>query len=172
MQADGMVAIAARALQEALAKTVPFRMRRQLKKRPGQPVSITFDSDRSLLTVTEAAYGLYTHSVPATGHWPGKVQVAGEVLRRLADKYARDDRLSLVVTRDELSLLKNGSRISLKRIDEKGTAGIEEAPIPPNRKHKGAVVVPPDPVEKRLEWNDMWDFSARMPIPQHRKPTE
>ena len=171
MQADGMIHIIAQALLEAVSIAAPVRRRRgDPRRRKGNPVSITFDADRSLLTISEAAYGLAGHTVPATGRWPGRVQVAGDVLRGLAAKYAADDRLTLIVTRDELSLLKDGSRISVKRVDAKNTKGIDEKPLPPNRKHKGPVTIPPDPVQKRYEWNDMWDFSARMPIPQHRKP--
>ena len=171
MQADGMVAVNARALMEAIAIAAPARRHRgDPRRRKGQPVSITFDAGASLLTIAEAVHGLATQSVPATGHWPGRVQVADDVLRVLAGKYARDDQLTLIMTRDALSILKDGSRISLKRIDAAGARGIDAQPLPPNRRHKGPVTVPPDPVRKRYAWNDTWAFSARMPIPQHRKP--
>ena len=34
-----------------------------------------------------------------------------------------------------------------------------------------AARIPDSPPTGRFEWNDLWLFSARVPIPQHRKST-
>jgi hypothetical protein len=167
-----MIRITADALVEAITIAAPARRRRGDPRRlKGQPVSITFDPDSGLMTICEAAWGLASHAVRATGHWRGRVQVSGDVLRALARTYAADEVLTLVMTRDEFSILKgDNSRISLKRLDAGGRPGVVLRPIPPNRRHKGPVAVPTDPVEKRVSLNDTWAFSARVPMPQHRKP--
>ncbi len=64
--------------------------------------------------------------------------MSGDVLRKVAGAYAPDEVLTLVMTRDALSILKgDNSRISLKRVDAGGRAGVPMRPIPPNRRHKG-----------------------------------
>ena len=66
-----------------------------------------------------------------------------------------------------MCILRERSRITLKRLDKENNPGIKKRPQK-IRDHYGPVEVPPDPVGKRVELNNTWLFSARVPVPQHR----
>ena len=159
------IVLGAGALQEMLAAIVPrFKKRRRNKS---FPVTLSFDSNTGELFVEEARHGLSGYRIPAVGGWPEKVQVDGTVLKRMCDTFRPDDIVEFVPLRDELCILREGSRITLKRLDEENSPGIKKKPQK-IRGHKGPVEVPPDPVGKRVELNDTWLFSARVPVQQHR----
>ena len=80
--------------------------------------------------------------------------------------------IKLIVLEDEFCVLHEGSQIRLKRVDAVGKPAIEHRPIPRDPKHMGPIEVPPDPVGKRVELDDTWAFSARVPMPQHRNPKD
>ena len=164
MHKEHGIVIDAGALQEMLALTVPLFKKRRWNK--AFPVTLSFDSKKGELFVEEARHGLSGYRVPAVGGWPEKVQVDGTVLKRMCDKFRPDDRVELVPLRDELCILREGSRITLKRLDKENNPGIKKKPqkIDPY----GPVDVPPDPDGKRVALNDTWWFSARVPMPQHR----
>ena len=164
MHKEHGIVLGAGALQEMLAAIVPlFKKRRRNKS---LPVTLSFDSKAGELFVEEARHGLSGHRIPAVGRWPDKVQVDGTVLKRMCDTFRPDDVVELVPLRDELCILRDGSRITLKRLDKENSPGIKKKPQKAN--HFGPVEVPPDPVGKRVELNDTWLFSARVPVPQHR----
>ena len=93
----------------------------------------------------------------------------GRRLRRVAATYSADIVIELVATESELCLLKTGSVVRLNRTDGKGKQKIKQMPIPRDPRHRGPVVVPPDPIGKKIELNDTWGFSARVPMPRDPK---
>ncbi len=164
MRKEHGIVLGAGALQEMLAAIVPlFKKRRRNKS---FPVTLSFDSKAGELFVEEARHGLAGYRISAVGGWPEKVQVDGTVLKRMCDTFRPDDIVELVPLRDELCILRDGSRITLKRLDKENSPGIKKKPQKVD--HFGPVEVPPDPVGKRVELNDTWLFSARVPVPQHR----
>jgi len=153
-------------LAEAVTAVVPKRRRRK-----PYPVSLVYFADDEALGVKEARHALRGYRVQATGNWPEKVQVDGHVLVALVGKYPADSEIELVALDEELAILQGRSQIRLKRFDPGGSRGIVETP-PKTKGYYGPVEWPPDtPPKGRFEWNDLWLFSARVPIPQHRKST-
>jgi len=167
MKAQGSITLTAGQLLEALAVAVPKR-RKNSRRRKAWPITMELDNDRAILEIAEAKHALKGYEVTTTGTWPEKVQVDGQLLRQLIEKYAPEDIVEVVATDEELCLLKSGSTIRIKRLDGGGKPGIKRRPIPQDPRHTGPVDVPPDPVGKRVELGDTWDFSARVPMPQHR----
>ncbi len=171
MKVPGSIKLAAGQLQEALAVAVPKR-RKNSRRKQTWPITLELDNDRAILEISEAKHALTGYEVTVTGTWPEKVQVDGQLLRRLVEKYSREDDIEMVATDEELCLLKSGSIIRIKRLDGGDNPGIKRRPIPQDPRHTGPVEVPPDPVRKRVELADTWPFSARVPMPQHRKPKD
>ena len=125
-----------------------------------------------MLEISEAKHALTGYEVTVTGTWPEKVQVEGQLLRQLVEKYSLEDVIEMIATDEELCLLKSGSIIRIKRLDGGDNPGIKRRPIPQDPRQTGPVEVPPDPVRKRVELADTWHFSARVPMPQHRVPKD
>ena len=130
------------------------------------PVTITYA--KAVATVTEAQYGLRSQQLPAKGKWAERVQVDGRRLRKVFDVLPADAQVELTAAASELVIETGKTQIRMPRLDLDG--GIEQVPIPRDPKHQGKVEVPPDPVGKRVELADTWQFSARVPMPQHRDP--
>jgi hypothetical protein len=166
MKKKHTIAVPAGALLEALITIFPQR-RRVSKTRP-YAVTLKYDRRGKHLSIEEAQHGLCEYTIPAEGTWPEKVQVDGVLMKRLCKKFGRNDIVELIPLRDELCLLVKETRIVLKRLDPNNEPGIEKTP-PPFQVRTGPVEIPPDPHEKRFAWNDTWAFSARVPMPQHRK---
>ena len=164
MHKEHGIVIGAGALQEMFALIVPRFKKRRWNK--AFPVTLSFDTKTGELFVEEARHGLSGYRVQAAGEWPEKVQVDGTVLKRMCDTFPPDDIVELVPLRDELCILRERSRITLKRLDKENSPGIKKKPQKVD--HFGPVEVPPDPDGKRVELNDTWLFSARVPMPQHR----
>ena len=162
------ISVDAAHLIEAISITVP-KARGQKQRSTRYPITIRFDEWGSMLRVTEARYGMKGHEAPAKGSWPAQVQIDGRKLRMLVEKLNTDAAVTLTATAGALVLSSGSFRIALERIDANGS-GIEQTNCPKNKKHKGPVEVPRDPVGKRVELDSSWGFSARMPVPQHRKP--
>jgi hypothetical protein len=74
-----------------------------------------------------------------------------------------------MVTAEQVTIVCGKSRIALPRSDHDRPPIVEKA-LKPDPRHRGKPYVPPDPVGKRVAWGDNWLFSARVPMPQHRKP--
>lgn len=156
-------------LRHALSIVVPTRRKNARRTKPW-PLSLSFEAESQALSISGVNIAAKSHQIAATGRWPSRVQVDGQNLKKIAVKYHARDVLYLVATRDGLSIQKSGSCIDMPRLDAKGAPGYDEIPAPPDPRHTGPIAVPPDTNEKRFEWADTWDFSARVPFPQHRKP--
>ncbi len=167
MTESGSLHVRAGEFHDALAFAVPAKKRRVALKRP-IVVSLTYDSDARLLTISDALYGERRQLIPALGIWPGRVQVNGEIFRRMLSKFPPATDIALMPTKDALVVLTAQSRLVAPRTDRNGV-GVDERPLPPSRQHRGKTIVPPDPTTKRVELADTWRFSARVPMPQHRE---
>ena len=172
MRSRGYIEITAGLLQEALAVAVPDRRRNSRRKKKAWPLTLEHRPEESILDIAEARHALRGYDLTAVGHWPEQVQVDGHVLRRMVETYDPAAVIKLIVLEDEFCVLYEGSQIRLKRIDAGGKPGIKRRPIPRDPKHMGPIEVPPDPVGKRVELDDTWAFSARVPMPQHRPPKD
>ncbi|GLI95329.1 hypothetical protein LMG27198_43210 [Methylocystis echinoides] len=151
-------------LAEALKPAKPHAL--QKKPKP-VPVALEQDYVTQALSVIEAKHGLFAKVIDATGDFPKSVHVDGTSLEKLASSWPPDTLLELAADAERLTILAGKSRVSIPRLDSGGTTPILRTPIPPNKKHKGKVVVPPDPASKRVALADTWGFSARVPMPQH-----
>jgi hypothetical protein len=169
MKIEHAISVPAIALIEAL--TTIFPQRRKVSKTRPYAVTLKYDQMRKHLSIAEARHGLCEYTVPAEGTWPDKVQVDGVLLKRLFKKFGRNDIVELIPLQDELCLLVKETRIALKRLDPNNELDIEQSP-PPSQVRNGPVEIPPDPHQKRFAWDDTWSFSARVPMPQHRKPRD
>ena len=148
---------------------VPAR-RKKSQRGKAWPITITFDRSASLLSITEARYGLKSFRVPADGEWPDRVQIDGYLFRRMVATFHGNVMLELVVTADDLCIAHDNTIVRLVRIDSTWKPAVIRRDFPPNRRHKGPVEMPPDrdPRYTRVELDATWPFSARMPVPQHR----
>ncbi len=139
MKVPGSIRLAAGQLQEALAVAVP-KQRKNSRRKQTWPITLGLDNDRSILEISEAKHALKGYEVTATGTWPEKVQVDGQLLRQIVEKYSREDVIELVATDEEFCLLKSGSIVRMKRLDGGGKPGIKRRPIPQDPKHTGPVI--------------------------------
>jgi len=171
MSDHGRISIGAGNLQEALTLVVPKASKNRLKPKP-TPIIVTFDERVSMLRIEEAKHGAKSHEVPATGVWPFEAQIDGRKLRGLCEKLKPDVIVTIDVDLARLTLSSASFKAVFERIDAGGKPGIKRTNLPKNPRHRGKVEVPPDPTGKRVELDATWDFSARMPVPQHRKPKD
>ena len=144
-----------------------------LKKKP-KPIIVCLEHEfvAGTLAVIEAKHAAFAQSISASGDWPGPVQVDGVLLYRLAANWPPDAEVELSADADSLIIKLGKAVVRVARSDAKGGKPIKRTVQPPDKRHKGKVEVPPDPVGKRVELNATWLFSARMPVPQHREPIE
>ena len=164
-----MIKLKAGRLAEALKPVKPH----PLRKRPKPiPVSLEQDALSGELSVIEARHGVFAKSVPCHGDWSSPVQVDGLLLLKFVTSWPPETELELVAEVETLALRAEKSISYVKRLDAGGKNPIVRTPMPPDNRHKGKVVVPPDPVVKRVELADTWGFSARVPMPQHRDPED
>jgi hypothetical protein len=150
-------------LKKALQTVLP---RRSPKRKPFA-ITLRFDSATGMIELFEAKYEAKGYVVPAKGLWPPRVQIDGNILRALLDKFAARDRLEIDAEPDQLMVRRETFRFIVGRIDKGGSAGIAAGP-PPKQAHKGPIPVKPEKPGKRVELHDTWGFSARVPMPQHR----
>lgn len=162
---DAILKVMAADLVKALAPARPH----PLKKKP-RPVivSLEFDMDAATLAVIEAKHAKFATLIPASGAWPVSVQVNGILLQRLMTKWPAEAVVEMGATSSALTLRVRNSVITLERTDGGGTKSIRRSPPKPDKRHRGKVEIPPEPVRKRAELADTWHFSARVPMPQHR----
>ena len=171
MKSQGSIKIRPDLLAEAVTAVVPSRKKPSRKRKP-YPLSLVYFAEDKALGVKEAYHALRGYRVPATGHWPDKVQVNGVVLAAIVLKLAASSEIELVALDEELVILQGRSQIRMKRLDPGDNPGIVETAPRRDWRHTGPVVMPPDePPTHRFEWNDTWLFSARVLFPQHRKST-
>jgi len=164
-----MLKVKASDLAEALKPAKPH----PLKKKP-KPllVSLEYAFAAGTLAVIEAKNGAFAESLPAIGDWAGPVQVDGVLLCRLAATWPSVSELELSADAEALVIRMGKSISRVARLDGGGATAVKRMPPKPDKRHKGKVEVPPDPEGKRVELADTWTFSARVPMPQHRKPKD
>jgi hypothetical protein len=98
--------------------------------------------------------------------------VEGILLQKLVATWSPDTELELSADAEALTVRAGKSASRVMRIDGGGSKPIVRTPLKPDPRHKGKVVVPPDPITKRVALADTWGFSARVPMPQHRDPKD
>jgi hypothetical protein len=155
------------ALAEALKSLKPVKPTRG--RRAPKPV-VTLDSQTSAgrASVTEAHYGIFSETIAAKGPLPGPVQLDGTILRNMVSRFPPDTVLSLEADAACLTIRTGRTTLKIPRLDCGGSAPIEHAPLPKQKRYK--VSVKPDPVRKRVALADTWGFSARVPMPEHSDP--
>lgn len=139
-----------------------------LNRRGGRMISLEFKTNTSVLWIREAEYAIRATSISASGSWPRRIVVSGEDFRKVSEKLPRNTQIELVAMEAELCILTGAAQIRIPRDRGSGLEKINPKPLPKNPKHKGPVAQPPAPVGKRVELSDSWNFSARVPMPQHR----
>jgi hypothetical protein len=169
MVPSGVITVPAKMLQEAVAVAIPSDLRRSWRKK-SWPVSIVLDRKLRLLHIIESRHELAGYDLPLTGTWPERVQVDGRAFRHVVETYAPNEILELMAYPDRIEIKCGRSPFSMPRLDAPGREAIETRPIPRDKRHKGPVKIKDEPFHGRVELNDTWDFSARMPVPHHRFP--
>jgi hypothetical protein len=157
-------------LQECILVVVP-KLRKNSKPKP-MPVNLTYDEHSNSFRISDAKHAEKVSSIPAIGNWPKLVQVDGRKLHTFIFRCESNKSILLSVDGEALNLKYGTSSMQLIRLDGRGKKGIKTKPRPPDPRHTGPIVHPPDPVGKRVELNDTWLFSARVPVPQHRRNEE
>jgi hypothetical protein len=146
-------------------------VRRSSKLRAPKPVfvSLDFDTRRKLLVISDAKHGAIEKAARASGTLEGPVQVDAAQLARFIGTLGDDVDVSLTASANHLSIAAGASRMQVARVDGGGRKGIKLRPVEPDKRHKGKVEMPHDPVAKRRAENDTWGFSAHVPMPALRK---
>lgn len=130
------------------------------RKRKALPVILAAKAGR--FGIADAKYRATTAEIHCIGRWIGTAEVDGVQFRKI---------LNTITDKESINILKNSSyivikgdtfTINLKRLDPLNKNKTKRAPLP----HKGKVEHQPDPTTKRVEYYDMWDFSARVPMPK------
>ncbi len=105
MKSQGSIKIRADLLAEAVTSVVPRRTRKPY------PLSLVYFAEDKALGVKEAYHALRGYRVPATGHWPDKVQVNGVLLAALVVKFPAEPEIELVAL-DEVPSQKRNTTVS------------------------------------------------------------
>ena len=164
-----MLTVKAGALLEALPETARAR---KTKKHKAAYVSFVFDARRDALTVSDARHGAVEMSLRAEGEWDGSAQIDAALLARFLATHAPQVDVTLTLAADQISIAAGQSRMQVPRLDAGGSGGIALRPVGPDKRHKGKVEVPPDPVAKRRAEHDSWGLSAHVPMPPLLKQEE
>jgi hypothetical protein len=170
MSNDFKIEFEVRLLLEGLSVAVP-KLRKNAKSKP-IPINLTYNEKTKSFGLFDAKHAEMGCDIPANGNWPELVQVDGRKLNTFLIKCDPKQSILLSVDDDMLNLKYGTSKMQLHRLDCLGIKGIKTKPRPPDPRHTGPVVHPPDPVGKRVELRDSWLMSARVPMPQHRTDAE
>ena len=165
----GLITVAAKMLQEAVAVAIPSDFRRTWRKK-SWPVSLVHDVERCVFHIVESRHELAGYELPMTGTWPDRVQLDGRAFRHVIETYAPNEMLQLLAYPDRLEIKSDRGSFSMSRLDRPGQKPIKTRPMPRDKRHKGPVKVVDQPPQGRVELHETWDFSARMPVPHHRFP--
>lgn len=165
----GSIKIIASKLQEALSKTVPLP-RKNAKRKKAFPITISYDHKNSVMSISEAFHERTAIDLDIPCEWPDSVQVDGVVLRKAVATYKPNDFLELHSLPDSVEIINGISKFKMPRLDGLNGSKIIKKPIPKNRRHQGKVVVKEEPFIGRVELDETWGFSARMPVPHHQYP--
>lgn len=148
---------------DLLKALAPARPHPRKKKPKPVPVSLSF-SNRNLIIV-EAKHGLFEEKVPARGKWKNLVQLDGIMLDRVIQSWKEIEEIELSVKDQSLILVSGKSKSTLPLLEKY----IEQQPFKRDPKHLGKPYITPDPVGKRVQYDDTWLFSARVPMPEKDK---
>lgn len=166
---EAVLTVRAGDLQRVLDAVVPTT---QVRKGLKVPITLAFPQEEGMgeLEVSDAVHGARSNRPAARGEWRESCQMVGVDFRTLLDTYPPEAELDLIQTEANLIIRRGRSRLTIPRLDGPGKRKIHQRRKRPDPRHKGPVVVSPDPVQKRVAWNDTWDFSARVPMEEHKKP--
>ena len=165
----GQFTIAAKSLCDAVRKVVSAKKRRS-KRNARYPINLSYDSKRMLMQIADSQYGLVSFELPLKAKWPDCVQVDGLQFTHVLETYNENELLKLTVYHSIVKITRGNSVFSMARLDAPGCSPVERKPLPPNRRHKGPVRIKDEAHIGRVELDTTWDFSARMPVPQHLHP--
>lgn len=160
-----MLRVGAGELAQALIRT---KSRKAPKNLRPLVVSLEYRIESGQLAVIEAKHAAFATAIEAEGDLVGAVQLDGRALYKYAATWPPETRLELSAEAAHLAVRSGGSFVRIPRTDACGKRPVVRKPLPPNKKHKGKVEIPPDPVGKRQALDASWGFSARVPIPPHK----
>ena len=163
----GKLTISVKALMETLNVVVP-KLRKNQRAKP-YPVQFEYRNWSGTIRIYEFKKGLVGGDVAAKGALPEIVQINGRPLRSFVERCDPDGEIDLVAFDDVVCLSIGSSRMQISRFDAPGK---KKKKRPDPYAAHSPVEVPPDPKEKRVELADTWAFSARVPVPQHRKKSD
>jgi len=117
MEKEHSIAIPAGVLQKALTIVLPQQS--EVSESELSAVALDYDQTEKHLSLEEARHGICAYSIPVEGTWPEKIQVNGDLLKRLCNKLGSSDIVELIPLREELCLLVKNTRIVMRRLDLK-----------------------------------------------------
>jgi hypothetical protein len=166
---EAVLTVRAGDLQRVLDAVVPTS---QVRKGLKVPITLAFLQVEGMgeLEVSDAVHGARSDRLAARGEWRESCQMVGADFRTLLDTYPPEAELDLIQTEANLIIRRGRSRLTIQRLDGAGKRKIHQRKQRPDPRHKGPVVIPPNPVQKRVARNDTWAFSARVPMEEHKKP--
>jgi hypothetical protein len=160
-----MIKVLAGQLAAALSKTA---QRAGSKRSKPIIVSIEYRVESGALSVVEAKNAVFATSLDAEGDLVGATQIDGRPLYKYASSWPPETHLEITTNAEHLIVRTGSSIVKIPRTDDDGRKPIVRKPLPIDKKHKGKVEIPPDPVRLAEPLADMWSFSARVPMPSHR----
>ena len=166
MSKDNKIVFEVGLLFEGLTAVVP-KWRKKSVPKPF-PINLVFNKEHKFFELCGAKHGEIRYEIPARGKWPELVQVDGRILQKLLSTFDPKETVDLVVDDATLQINCGNLKAQLRRIDGRESKGIKTTPKLPDQRHLEPVTHPPEPIGKRVELNDTWLFSARVPVPQHR----
>ncbi|WP_291207147.1 hypothetical protein [Hyphomonas sp.] len=159
------ILVAAGLLQGCLRLVLPRRPSNRAKVKDFA-ITLKFDRGERIIEVMDARHEVRSCQFPVFGEWPEDVQVEGNRLRALLDKFSVNDQIDMCARAQDIEIRSGKFKMSLARLD--GQKRIEPRPLP-QQIHAGKVEVKIDSPNKRVALDDTWGFSARVPMPQHRE---
>ena len=165
----GSMKIIAGKMQEALKKTVPTQ-RKNAKKKIDFPITISYDSASNSLSISESYHIRAAIDLTLPCEWVGDVQLDGVAFRKVIATYKPSELLEIRSQPDMIEISNGMSTLRMPRRDGIGKPAIVATPIPRDPNHKGKTKIVDEPHIGRVELNDTWGFSARVPVPHHQYP--
>lgn len=148
-------------LQNALSFVVP-RKRKGAKK----PFVLRMElAEPKKLMLIGAKLETKGEAITFAGSWRGSVEIDGDILKNLVSKYPAEENIEIQTDGTHVSVFYKSSAIKIARLDphNRGKTVKKQAKRHPRPEQK------PDPTDKRVEYNDTWAFSARVPMPDPNK---
>jgi hypothetical protein len=153
-----------------LAKATVAALPKRSKKVRLTPVSLEFDGLK--LSVIEAKHGLFENALPDQGMWPDQVQVDGGILARVVSAHPESEMLELIAEAESLVVRRGKAQARITRLDGASKKAIKRTTPLPDRRHTGKLERADAPLQPSVPQKEIWLFSARIPLPEHRNPKE